>query len=179
MRVLRATTFFTCFAIAASVLAQDRKPDVTFDVPDKDRACFSEGESFDSEWWVCLGSEDGKLGHGLAWRSDVLDRTVRAEGIAWFGRVVMHGTDIRIRGCEFKKEDRGKLVRVVGTLRYDQGAWSRFGTVPPFFYIKADSYQVIERVKHPVLACFDKNVKPIKVKLNEPKVVPEQPQPSE
>jgi hypothetical protein len=106
----------------------------------------------------------------IAWRSSKLDEKVEVEGLA-LGKspelqVVYDGSKMFVRSVVFKdREIDGRLVRVKGTLRFQEGTLIRKRdqngngyrsiTSQPYFYIEASSVEVIDRVTNPRLVSQD------------------------
>lgn len=112
-------------------------------------------------------------GRKTIWRNDAVGKQVIVEGIAWgqpFGKkgeegtispwagphVIYDGSSIFVKGLDFTEtKARGKTVRVVGTLKLNPIVHIRWGDLQPYFYIQADSFEVIDAVTDPVLKLAD------------------------
>ena len=100
----------------------------------------------------------------VTYRSSVLGRQVQAEGVAFRGHVFMDSSNIRIKGNRFDLDDdefRGRLVRVIGKLRYSHGSQSKFGNTPPYFYIDPEECELVDRVNWPSLTISDDDLIPV------------------
>jgi len=154
----RVTAFVLLLLISlTSTFAQTQSslesPAIKISVPQKDKKAFKATTPVDD--FVRTRSEPGGEWNNFAWRSDFLGKQVQAEGIAWREgggqRVLLDRSQIRVEEGTFSDKDLGRLVRVVGKLKYRDALWSRFGTYPAFFFIEADSYTVVDRISTPAL----------------------------
>lgn len=151
------------FVALSNANAQSEK-EVRVVMPEKDKACHGEPDAL-AAYVVTLPASRKR-----AWRSSFINKQVQAEGIAWstlYGQgLVLDGMNISLKGCDFTKDDVGRLVRVNGTLRYESGATSSFGESAPYFFLESDSYTVIERVKNPLLMGINEDdASPIAVEI--------------
>lgn len=110
-------------------------------------------------WRVYGPTKDGGQ-RSVEFRHQAVGKRVRVEGIGWGydvdtdlpkSRVIFEGGTVLVHGVDFNKpEVRGKLVRVVGSLRRETIPHPGFERSFPHYYrIDAASFEVIDNVTDP------------------------------
>lgn len=136
----------------AEPLSEETEPrKVEIQVPDLDRQDWDQQNLFDR--LVRLTSDKEGV-HGLCYRSEWIGKPIQVEGVLWQYEIIHHAGSLslerRYGEDEFSYDKySGQLVRAKGVLRHGNGLSSRFGDIPPHFYIEPSEIKVITKVTAP------------------------------
>lgn len=147
--VLSAVSALPCVADPRVEVSESKE----IQVPELDRQDWRQQNLLDRLVRLTTDKQDV---YGLCYRSDWIGKPLQVEGVLWQNEIIHQAGSLSLKrhyGETNSAYDKysGQLVRVKGVLKHGDGLSSRFGDIPPHFYIEPSEIKVINKVTAPFL----------------------------